>query len=392
MEKTITVSAAFLGEELEFIEGPLTIAISEGQITSIERGNSGEIDMRGYAIMPPLANMHAHILDYSLLEEGWDLDIDSIVGEPYGLKYVLLRKKDKVTLATTIRKFINYSRSIGVGFIAEFRELGIQNALIDFKDRERGHYVMGMPDFLHSRELREDSLSELLRFTDGIGISSPLYYSDSDIKTAFHVAKSNNKFIFSHVSETKETHEKGDFQKLIKAGTPDAVIHGVWLNEEELLAIKDKGIPLILCPRSNIWFLSGLPDFRTIHNYRIEVSLGTDNAGWNKPDMWREAETLYYLARLRGVNDPTWVLKATVNTKPIGINNTIKEGSPANVLFIRYEGSPIKSARNKHVALVKRGGNELIGCLVMNGEAIYCGEYEKEKALRDSIRHGISRR
>ncbi|MFN3268094.1 MAG: hypothetical protein ACK416_02420, partial [Zestosphaera sp.] len=80
---SITVAGGFLGSSLEFVEGPLTLVIEENRIHSISRGTGGAHDMRGYLVLPPLANMHTHILDYVSPEFGWDLDIDSVVGEPY---------------------------------------------------------------------------------------------------------------------------------------------------------------------------------------------------------------------------------------------------------------------------------------------------------------------
>ena len=69
-EFSVTVAGGFLSTSLEFVEGPLTLVIDEGKIHSISRGVGGVLDMRSYVVMPPLANMHVHILDYVSPEIG----------------------------------------------------------------------------------------------------------------------------------------------------------------------------------------------------------------------------------------------------------------------------------------------------------------------------------
>ena len=388
-DSSITVSAAIVGHDLKFINGTVTITIRDGIIESIERGAHGNIDLRGYMAMPPLSNMHTHVLDLSIAEEGWDLDIDSVVGEPYGLKYILLRKKSKTELLSAINNFIKYSHSIGVGFIAEFRELSIKGLLVDADSRPNGHFVLGMPYRSEGKRVTPDDIRELLKLSEGIGISSPLYFSDDELRTIFRITESLNKPVMSHVSETPETHEEGDLRKLISAGRPKAIVHGVWLSHDEIMLLKDKGIGIVLCPRSNLWFLAGVPKLKEIYEAGIKVAIGSDNAGWVKPDIWRDAELLYFLMRQRGVNDPKWVLHALVNADFVGINNALVEGNRANILFVKYGGTILESVRNKYVALIKRGGYELIGCLVVDGEVLYCGG-GKEKTLRHGLRNCVS--
>ncbi|RLG78508.1 MAG: hypothetical protein DRO10_02740 [Thermoprotei archaeon] len=388
-ELTITVGGGFLGKDLEFLESPLTLVLHEGTIESIEKGGSGSIDLRTHIIMPPLSNMHVHILDCLIPEEGWDLDIDSVVGEPYGLKYTLLRKRLE-ECSGIISAFIREARTSGVGFIAEFREFDINGLLIDHDRRKKHHYVLAMPSRILKRKLTVNYLKKMLELSNGVGISSPLYFDTDELKTIFRTARESGKAVFSHVSETQETWSEHDFRKLMEAGSPDAVVHGVWLTEEEIYELKEKKVTLVLCPRSNLWFLSGIPNLYVIYESGVDVALGTDNCGWIKPDLWREAEILYLLSRNKKVNDPSWILKSLVNASPVGVENFIEEGKEANVLFLRYAGTVLEKARNKHVALIKRGDKELIGGLVLNGEAAYCGEYPAEKALCNSLRDYVS--
>lgn len=389
MGVSFSVSGAFIGEDLEFVEGPLTIVLNEGVIESVSKSSSGVVDLRGYVAVPPLANMHTHLLDYAILESGWDLDIDSVVGEPYGLKYVLLNTLDVESLRLRLSEVVNYIVSEGVGFIAEFRELGVKGLLIDYGRRLPTHYVLGMPS---KHDDVDAEVTQILSVADGIGISSPHYFKEEDLKKIFNKASTSGKLLHSHISETVDTHEEGDLSKLLKAGKPNAVIHAVWLNDEELDLINNLNIPVVLCLRSNLWFTSGLPKIRKIYETGVNVSLGTDNAGWVKPDIWRDAELLYFLLRYQGINDPRWVLKALTNASPVNIRNFIDEGQQANILFVRYYNTPLEIARNKYVGLIKRGGMELVDGLIIHGLLAYCRVGTGVEALRDYIRNDVGRR
>ncbi len=378
-----------MGEDLEFIEGPLTIVLNEGLIESISKSSSGVVDLRGYVVMPPLANMHTHLLDYAIAESGWDLDIDSVVGEPYGLKYVLLNMLDVETLRLRLSEVVNYMVSNGVGFIAEFRELGVKGLLIDQGLRLPTHYVLGMPS---KHEDIDDEITQILRMSDGIGISSPHYFKDEDLKNIFSKVIASSKLLHSHISETIETHEERDLSKLLKTGKPNAIVHAVWLSNEELEIIKSLNISLVLCLRSNLWFTSGLPKIKEIYEVGINTSLGTDNAGWVKPDIWRDAELLYFLLKYQGINDPKWVLKTLTNASPVNIRNFIDEGVQANLLFLRYSNTPLEIAKNKYVGVIKRGGMELVEGLIIHGLPTYYRVGTRVEALRNRIRDDVSRR
>ncbi|MEO3993669.1 MAG: amidohydrolase family protein [Desulfurococcaceae archaeon TW002] len=380
-ELSITVAGGFLGSSLEFVEGPLTLVIEGDRIHSISRGFGGTHDMRGYVILPPLANMHTHILDYVSPEIGWDLDIDSVVGEPYGLKYLILSKSETSLLDTVIGEAIESMLSSGIGYVAEFRELGVKNLKVSSK-KLRTHYVLGMSS---KHEEVSNEIEEALTYSDGIGISSPHYFTLEDLRNIFRLARNSGKLVHSHISETKDTYEERDLEKLLSVGRPDAVIHGVWLGPEELQLLKDLKITLVLCLRSNLWFMSGLPKLKNIYEIGVDVAIGTDNLGWVKPDLWREGELLLFFARSVGVNDPVWVLKTLTNTNPVSVQNYLVEGTYANILFVKYLGTPLERAHNKHLALVKRGGPELVAALMLDGRFRYLGG-ELEKTLRESLR------
>jgi len=383
----IKFSAGVIGDDLSFVSDGLSLVVSDGTITGIEGGNvTPDIDLSCCMVMPPVANMHVHVLDYVAPEAGLGLSIDEVVGEPHGIKYRLIRKASKKDLLQVIREFRGISWRLGVGFIAEFRELGAYGLLIDKDERPYGHFVLGMPS-AHDPHTVRSELPELLKQSDGLGISSPLYFSEDTLRYVISEFKKAGKPVFSHVSETRETWESGDIDLILRVGPPDTVIHGTWLRHEELQALSLHGVNLVLCVRSNEWFGVGLPDLKAVYESEVSVSLGTDNCGWVKPDPWREAERLFTLARVAGVSDAKWVLKALLNASPVNARNRVIEGGPANFIVLRYVGTVLERAKDKYAGLVKRGGEDLVISLVMDGACRYC--VEEAASLRHSLRNHV---
>jgi len=388
----LVVGSAFIGEDLEYVEGPLTISIlPDGTINGISRGAAsgrGAIDLRGLTALPPLANLHTHILDLAIAEEGWDLDIDSVVGEPYGLKYVLLRRAGRELYLRAVHRFLKLSYRMGVGYVVEFRELGPEALAIDYGSRPYGHVVLGMPSS-HDRDVVKAEVGALSVMSDGLAISSPNYFSPETIEYVSRFFK--GKFIASHVAETREVRECGDLEALLRAVKPTAVVHGTWLTEEDLQLLKELGVAIVSCPRSNRWFLSGTSPIDLMYRVGVKVGFGTDNAGWVKNDLWREGEEALLIMRSRGVNDPRWVLKSlTVNAGIFGFKNYICEGCPASLLLLKTSVVGLDVVRNKYLGVVKRGGPEAVSALVVGGTPRWC--LRDASTLCNSLRNHVGRR
>ncbi len=383
---TLRFTAALLGEELEFVEGNVLVTLSEGMISSISTSEgSFDVDLRGFMVMPPTANMHVHVLDYGFPEYGNKLSIEDLVGEPHGLKYRLLLSASKERLLEALRRFKVRCSELGVGFIMEFRELGVKGLTLDAGKRPYGWLALAMP-LTHRDDSVKAEIKELVKLGDGLGISSPLYFSDEVLQEMVKEFKIRGKPVAAHISETRETWLKKDFNSL-RTLNPDAVVHGTWLRRDELEIIKELGATLVLCVRSNLWFSTGIPRLTDIYSLGIDVALGTDNCAWIEPSPWREAETLLLLLRYGGVRDSRWVLKALVNARPAGILNRLVEGGQANLLILKYSGTSLENARDKYSAIIKRG-EDLVSCLIMNGELRYCGE--GLNSLRNRIRNNVS--
>ncbi|MEZ0290541.1 MAG: amidohydrolase family protein [Sulfolobales archaeon] len=371
MKYFIEASAALIHRDLE-IKRNVSLYIEDGIIESI--GLSGfsvnsnvlKIDLRGGIVIPSLVNSHIHTADIGFEEIGWDLDIDSVVGEPYGLKYLLLKKYREET-SRYIARSLRLSLETGVMILNDFREGGLEGlrhsveAAREIKDLI---YIPSyMPDLERETEDLEKSLRTALEKTKWVGISSPHYYTDDQLKKIDSIARETDSWIITHVAETREVREERDLEKISSLDRVRAVVHALYLNYDEISELSDRGVTFILCPRSNMWFGSGYINIDLFKLEEVRIALGTDNAGWIKPDLWREMETLINMLRLKSVNiDPRKTLQyATVNGGDLfGVKNYIEEGLEPMIIGLKSDWINPDRSGDLYLSIVKRGGAESI--------------------------------
>ncbi|MEM0453724.1 MAG: amidohydrolase family protein [Sulfolobales archaeon] len=386
-ELVMNFDSGIIGEELEEWSDGLNIVIRDGIIEHIGKGKaSGRnvINFNNTFVMPPLANLHTHILDYAFPEVGWDLDIDSVVGDPYGVKYLMLSKATEHSLREAITRFLHHSWRYGIGILVEFREGGVTHASLDKDSRPLTHLVFGIPTKVINVA---DQVYEMKELINGVGISSPLYFRGDELKSLGRIARELNIGIHVHISEVIDTYEEDDLRYMLKYLKPDAIVHGTYLGEDELILLRELKIPLIMCLRSNLWFVGKVPNLKLIKDLGIEVGLGTDNASWVKGDLWRDLDLLTNLMRVKGVLDPKWVLRTATNAEVVGLNNRVSEGSKVNLLMINEELTSIRYSKNKYLAIIKRGGPEGVEVLINDGIIRYCSS--KYETLCNNIRDRI---
>jgi cytosine/adenosine deaminase-related metal-dependent hydrolase len=356
-----------------------SLYIEDGVIVSIYNGFSNDrdvdmvIDLREGVVMPPLVNLHTHTADTSFMELASDLDIDSVVGEPYGAKYIMLRKmRDRIP--SGIRLFLEMQREAGVGFVADFREGGLVGLEQGFEGSRgfEGIYIpMAMPTKIGEQGFGEEARELLLR-ARWIGISSPHYYSKEELGLLDKIAEELDGYIASHVAEVRETRDEGDFEAISNLKRLRLAVHGVFLGEGELGYLASRGVGLAVCPRSNMWF-SRQPDLRAILRSGIKIGVGSDNGGWVKPDIWRDLELLLLLSRQQGVDlEPLRIIRiATIEAAEIlGYKNYIDEGMPSRLIGLRSPWIDLSNIANIEYAIVKRGGPESVKLAMLNSRSI----------------------
>ncbi|MGC8558748.1 MAG: amidohydrolase family protein [Nitrososphaeria archaeon] len=355
--RTLNLAGAFLGDELNF-ERNLTIEIDDNNIISdIYPRKNGE--NKNYVALPPLVNSHVHTGDYAFPEAGNSLKIEELVAPPNGLKHVLLRKTrlNKIKQARVQSLKLNWMT--GVFAVADFVEGGSFHAKEAHVRSMIRHVILGRPD----NNDFDNGLSQLARWVNGLGIPDAFSYSHEQMEELSQAFK--GRPIFIHVSETAAAHIKGDYSIAMVHLKPTALVHGTHLTKEEIRDAVAKRVSIVLCPRSNLWFGSGMPPLKYMLDEGVNLALGTDNVGWIKPDIWREMEAAVLLLRHQDptFNKPVEVLKmATLNpARMLGLGDiSIKKGNSAKFILLNANLMAIERALDPAWAVIKRGGPEAI--------------------------------
>lgn len=360
----VNVGIALLGEDLE-LRRKVSIEFEDGIIKSIANGfRSGGPSFRSGVALPALVNAHIHVLDYAFQEAGLNLKLSKLVSEPHGLKHKLLAKLSPRTISYAVSSLFNKLVRQGVYTAIVFCE---RFEVIDCL--RQASQQAGLNAVILARPKRTNStllVDEVLRNADGLGLDSPLRYDVNELVEMKHKCTEMGLFKAVHVSETPETHEKGDFKLALDFFDSDLIVHGVYLEEDEISTLSSRGVSLALCPRSNMWFSSGLPPLSELFKHSINTILGTDNAGWVNPDIWRELETLFNVSRLQGLRlDPRALLKTvTVNVNKVRNlkvpSNVLEEGSSANFIVLDGEELGLRFSRDVYASIVKRGCTEAL--------------------------------
>jgi cytosine/adenosine deaminase-related metal-dependent hydrolase len=380
------------GRGLRFEEG-VTVTIREGRIESIGRGRgTGKaLSGRGLLALPPLVNAHVHLGDAAFKELGLGLSLDELVKPPQGLKHRLLAAARREELVGQMRKALSASLGYGVSALADFREGGLEGLALLREALEglplrvvrlaRPSASPGQTGGLGPEEREEARL--LLREAEGLGLSGANEYSDEALLELASLAREQRKLFALHAAEASHTREASrrlaGEDELIRAlrVRPSFLVHGVALLPEEAALLAERGVGLVLCPRSNAGFGSGLPPVEELLRAGVKLGLGTDNVMINEPDLFREMEFLSKAYRLyrrsqKGIAPRDILAMATVwGAELLGLpGEGLEEGSPADLLFLAEQGG-LEPLKDPHASVVHRAGPQNVRALMLGGRIVF---------------------
>ncbi|MCE4599414.1 MAG: amidohydrolase family protein [Desulfurococcales archaeon] len=363
---SIKAGLVLLGEHLILKENRC-LWIREGVVESIESFASCNSDSLGgehIVVLPQPANAHIHSADYAFPEYGIELDLDSLVSYPRGIKHQLLNKIGVEDLENSILSSYRTAWSYGLGLIADFREGGGRGCSIAKRA------LLKAPEGMEVVILGRPG-PDWPKDCDGLGVSSPLDYSHDELS---HIINGWD-IKMTHVAENMKSRIAGDLEIALEYGFT-GLVHGVYLDRSDLELIASNEAGLVLCLRSNLWHGLGVPPLSDIMDLGILFALGSDNMAWMTPDVWEEARALLYLSRLRSksIKLIDSVLQALfINGYRIlrRTPRTISEGGRAYMLlFADYDGV-MSRAVNKRAAIIKRIGKGNILARIDEGIASF---------------------
>ncbi|EQD34238.1 Amidohydrolase family, partial [mine drainage metagenome] len=144
------------------------------------------------------------------------------------------------------------------------------------------------------RPIDRDELAALLSVADGIGLSSARDETGTTRRTIARACRAAGKRFALHASEA--VRERPD---TYLDPRPDLLVHLARASVEDLATVAEARVSVAVCPRSNALF-GRQPDLAAMERCGVALLLGTDNAMFNAPSIWRELEFAYLGTRLRG--------------------------------------------------------------------------------------------
>ena len=320
-----------VGEAFDPVEGRVVVA--DGEIVRVEEAAVDSDDV----ILPAFVNAHTHIGDSIAKEAGAGLSLDELVAPPDGLKHRLLRETPIEEKVAAMRRSLRFMESTGTAACIEFREGGVAGV----EAFERAREGLDVEAVVLGRETEA-----AMHASDGFGASGA---RDADFADLRRATREADKVFGIHAGER----DADDVDAAIDL-EPDFLVHMVHATDAQLDRVADEGIPIVVCPRSNLVTKVGAPPTARLAE-RTTLALGTDNVMLDSPSMFREME---FAAKLSDV-DATEILRmATVNGAEIaGLDyGVVEEGKRAKLLVLDGDSDNLAGARDPVRAVVRRAG------------------------------------
>jgi cytosine/adenosine deaminase-related metal-dependent hydrolase len=285
-------------------------------------------------VVPAPVNAHTHLGDAVSTHEPPSGPVEQLVASPDGYKFRLLAERSPAEKVRAMRAALRRAAREGVAALIDFREEGAAGVRLLRRAAERSNVrtlILGRP---LARPVDVDELNQVLEVADGIGLSSA---RDETLATRELIARAcrrTRKKFALHASEA--VREPPDSYLRPR---PDLLVHLAVASHDDLRAVAEAKVSVVVCPRSNALF-GRQPDLQGMEAAGIRMMLGTDNAMFHAPSIWRELEFAYVATRLRGRPVSAAYLARAALVEPyywLGVPEaaSIAAGSPATPLVLR---------------------------------------------------------
>jgi len=260
------------------------VCVENNVIVEVGQGDPPEKPAAEGYVTPTFFNAHTHLGDAFIGEKIGNLprDLEKLVAPPDGLKHRLLAEASDKEIIEGIVSSLGFMIKNGTFLFCDFREGGLRGLNLIKKA------LNGLPvsPVLLSRPSNlvydKGELDVLLDNSEGIGLSSISDWDYDEIKKVARHTKKRKKVFALHVSERY----REDIDKVLDL-KPDFLVHMVYATKDDLERVKDENIPVVVCPRSNVFF-NLKPNIELIREIGVALVLGTDNAMVSTPDVLEE--------------------------------------------------------------------------------------------------------
>lgn len=216
------------------------------------------------------------------------------------------------------------------------------------------------------------------------------------VKDLADYARSVDSGMHVHVSETKSEHEEckmrhdglspiAYFDSLGLLDTRTTAAHCVWVEEDDMDIMAQRGVTVASCPVSNLKLASGVCNVPLLNQKGVKVSIGTDSVASNNNLNFIEEMKFFALLNKERRNDPTLVtpletlMAATsVGAQSQGRNDCgkIAEGYKADLVVMDISGPQWQPIHDPVNNLVYSSSGSDVVLTMIDGRVVYDdGEY-----------------
>jgi cytosine/adenosine deaminase-related metal-dependent hydrolase len=275
---------------------------------------------RGELIFSGFVNAHTHLGD-SFAYPAPRISMEELVAPPCGYKHRVLGSATTETKTDGMLRSLAIMSSSGTTVFSDFREEGLRGLTMLrglLRPEHPRAILLGRPA---AEEVLPGEVDGLLEASEGIGMSSVTDCPPDLLKRLADSARSRGKLFSIHFSEGV----REDVDQVL-ALRPDFVIHATKATKDDLIALAEAKVPVVVCPRSNEFFGNKV-DIPGMLAAGVDVGLGTDNGMICRPDMFEEVRAAFRLSAAMGgmsaldavrmaTTQGRKILKADGNTTP----------------------------------------------------------------------------
>ncbi len=265
----------------------------ETGVKGTDSSHGRERRLRGIVVPAPV-NGHTHLGDAVSVREPPAVAVSELVAPPAGYKFRLLADAAPAAKREAMREALERMAAEGVAATIDFREEGVEGVRLLraalAEARFRG-FVFGRP---LRRPVEPAELGRLLDVADGVGLSSARDEPEAGRRAVARACRARRKRYALHASEAVRERPASYLDP-----RPDLLVHLTRATVDDLRTVRDEGVPVVVCPRSNALF-GRRPDLRAMERLGLRTLLGTDNAMLHAPSVWAELQFAYTSSRLTG--------------------------------------------------------------------------------------------
>ncbi|MHA2243632.1 MAG: amidohydrolase family protein [Candidatus Hodarchaeales archaeon] len=371
---------ALIGENLALRQNVRIEINDQGRISNIECNTSQDDDEVDFSfphhlLIPKFINSHTHLGDAVLKDQTFGMSLNEAVGVE-GHKYQA-KKYTRAQRIAAMRSAIFEMIESGTSACYDFREGGL-NGINELREA-----VKDLPIDLHilGRQDTQTDLSDIFSQCDGLGLSTPLFFSQEELEMICKQTSSQDILVATHIGEELQVIQESlnrfgisDLQVALQYLNPDILIHLTVLDETDLIEIPTSKF-IVFCPRSNAYFGLGFPPIDYFLDKSHLIGLGTDNVMAIAPNILEELRWLVLRLKEQRISiDLIQALKLiTINpSKALKmLTGCIREGYWADMLVINLQSSRTLFGRDPIMTLFFRCHiPEDISLNLYHGEAV----------------------